>query len=291
MNRKTLREIVMSGLGLRLPPWPGRYYTITNVSGADLTIPDLRMDVAEAVAAEDLYFNHEKAYADANQIGVDEWNPSTGVVTLLKAPTGVSNNDKGEFYVGLPAGEVNAAIDEAHLSLWYEDSDDITLTADQNEINITATITWLKHSGQLYELVYRETVASNKYAQRPVTEVDVEDMVESGAQKLKVYLWDMPSDVTNIVLRVRGKHYYDALSAEDSVTVCAQPLIVAATKVRVLKRLPTRLQAAFASLLNPAQQDLSEARLQFLPLSAETPLRRRHYWHGPEVPCNGLWSW
>ena len=292
LNRKTLREIVASGLGLRLPRWPGLYYTITVVSVADVTVPDLKMDLAEAHAAEDLYFNHEKAYADANQIIVDHWGyPANDIVTLGKAPTGVVATDKCEFYFALAAGEINAAIDEALSSLWFEDSGDVALTADQNEVDLTATLSWLKNSGQLFELMFRETISTKKFRQRTAIEFEAEDMVVAGAQKLKVYLWNMPADVVNKVLRVRGKHYYEALASDTAETVCPQPLIVAAAKIRVVKRLPSRLRDEYADRLRIFQSDLAEARLLFLPLSADKPLTSRTYWQGIELPCDGVWSW
>jgi len=292
MQRKILRETIMAGLGLRLPTWPERYYTITAIDDADLTIPDLKMDLAEAHGAEDLYFNHEEAFSEANQIRVDTWGyPTNDVVTLAKAPTGVAQDDKCEFYVGMPAGEVNAAIDEALASLWFLDTAEVALTANQNELDLTASVSWLKNSGQLLEMLYRQTIATKKLTQRTAVEFDWDDIVESGAQKLMIYLWDVPSDVTSIVLQVRGKHYYDALATDTTDTTCPQPLIVAAAKMRVIKRLPERIKEAFVGKLISAQQDLAEARLQFLPLSLDKPLSRRNYWRGPEVPCDGKWSW
>jgi len=292
LTRKTLREIVASGLGLRLPRWPGQYYAITAITGADVTVPDMKMDLAEAHAAEDLYFNHEKAYADVNQIIVDHWGyPANDIVTLGKAPTGVVATDKCEFYFALAAGEINAAIDEALSSLWYEDSGDVALTADQNEVDLTTTLSWLKNSSQLFELTFRETISTKKIGQRTAVEFYPEDSLVAGVPKLTVFLWDMPADVTDKVLRVRGKHYYEALASDTAETVCPQPLIVAAAKIRVIKRLPSRLKDEYVARLQVFQSDLSEARLLFLPLSADKPLTSRTYWQGVEVPCDGRWSW
>ena len=289
-DRKTIREIAACGLGLRLPPWPGRYYTITAVSGKAITVPDLLMDLAEEHGAEDLYFNHEKAFAEANQIRVDRWDTGRDVVTLGKAPTGVAKDEKCEFYVAMPAAEVNVAIDEALQSLWYIDQGEVALTADQNEIDITASLSWLKNSGQLLELIYREVLATKRLAQRPVAEFETDDVVESGAQKLRVYLWDHPADVADKTLQVRGKHYYDGLAEDTTTTTCPQPLTIAAVRVRIISRLPVRLKEIFGDRILNFDRDLAEARLQFLPLAMDRPLRRRDYWGGPEVPIE-MWSW
>jgi hypothetical protein len=282
----------MAGLGLRLPTWPGYYYTITELTGEHLTVPDLKMDLADAHAGEDLYFNHEKVFAEANQIRVDRWDyPTSDVVTLAKIPTGVSADDECEFYVAIPAAEVNVAIDEGLASLWYLDTATLTLTAGQNELDVTAQVAWLKNSGQLLDVIYRATLATKKKTQRAAVEFDWDDVVETGAQKLVLYLWDVPTDVTDITLQVRGKHYYDGLSTDASETPCPQPMVVAAAKMRVIKRLPERLKEQFVGKLAAAQQDLAEARLLFLPLGLDKPLKRRTYWSGPEVPCDGTWTW
>jgi hypothetical protein len=285
MNRKLIRETAACGLGLRLPYVPATYYTITPATADTFSVPGLKNDLADQHGAEDLFIN------DAGVSGQDRrvvtWDyPTDDDVHLATSVALTANVD---FYAAMAASEMNAAINEALPTLSFVDDSEVSLVADQNVVILTSTLAWLTRRRQLLELRYRYTSATNKVVDWPVRECSVDEYIDT-TSKVRVQLWDVPSDITNIKLQVRARHYYGTLDTDAAITTCPDPLIVTAAKVWIIKRLPSRLADSYKERYSLFSRELTEQRLQFNSIDADRPLVRRYRWDGPEVPVES-WEW
>lgn len=271
---KALRESVTGDLGLLIDT------TIdVVVDGNTLTINQLADKSPDAERMRDHYVYQAAEWRRIVSFGY----PTNTDVELSRA--GTFTPASAQIYSLLDPDDINAAINEALVQLYFVDKATVVLIAATNTYALDS---WVQQKGQVVAVKWRDiSLLSTMPLEEEVESYSLRE--DSNVVTLFVNVPDIRS-VTTYDIQVYARRNYARLANDAATTTCPYPLLFGACKVAVLQKIFAKFGKAMATQYGPklavGERQLAALKSDWLPKLVAREIIEDEFWQGPDTNPN-----